>query len=85
MPAWTEVLGDRAIGGEEPLCMPWRLKPLHAPLALPGGLVGVLCAIIQIPMLAFGASGLSTTCHFYDTSLRHSVLHMSWRMLRCLG
>ena len=30
----------------------WRLEPLHAALSLACGQVGVLCAIIEIPMLA---------------------------------
>jgi hypothetical protein len=29
-----------------------RLKPLHAPLALPSRLVRVLCTIIEVAMLA---------------------------------
>jgi hypothetical protein len=32
--------------------MPWRLKALHAPLALAGGLVGVFRTVIQIAVLA---------------------------------
>ena len=52
MPARTEVLGDGTIGGEKPLGVAWGLEPLHAPLPLAGGLVRVLCAIIEIPMLA---------------------------------
>jgi hypothetical protein len=52
MPAWTEVLGDGTIGGKELLCLTRRLKPLHTPLALRGRLVGVLCTIIEVAMLA---------------------------------
>jgi len=49
--SWAEMLGNRSIRGEKPLGVPWRLEPLHAPLSLAGGLVGVLRAVIQIPML----------------------------------
>jgi hypothetical protein len=52
MPARAEVLGDGTVGGEELLGVPWRFEPLHAPLALTRGLVGVLGAVIEIPMLA---------------------------------
>jgi hypothetical protein len=48
----SEVLGDRPIGGEEPLRVSWRLEALHAPLPLAGRLVGVFRAVIQIPVLA---------------------------------
>ena len=51
MPARTEVLGDGPIGGEESLGMTRGLESLHAPLALPRGLVGVLSAVIEIPVL----------------------------------
>jgi hypothetical protein len=47
-----EVLGDGPIGGEEPLCVPWRFEPLDAPLPFTRALVGVLGAVIEIPMLA---------------------------------
>ena len=52
MPPRTEVLGDGTIGGKEPLGLTRRLKALHAPLALTGGLVGVLGTVIEIPVLA---------------------------------
>ena len=52
MPTRTEMLGDRPIGGKEPLCLTGRLKPLHAPLALTGRLVGVLRTVIETPVLA---------------------------------
>ena len=52
MASWAEVLGDRTIGGEEPLGVPWGLEPLHAPLPLAGRLVGVLRAVIEVPVLA---------------------------------
>jgi len=52
MPAWTKVLRERAISGEEPLGVTRGLKPVHALLPLPGGLVRILRPIIQIPVLA---------------------------------
>jgi hypothetical protein len=52
MSARAEMLGDRPIGGEKLLGMARRLKPLHAPLALAGGLVRVLCTVVEIPVLA---------------------------------
>jgi hypothetical protein len=52
MPAWSEVLGDGPIGGEKPLCVPSGLESLHAPLPLAGRLVGVLCAVVQVAVLA---------------------------------
>src|SRR5262245_478232 len=48
----AEVVGDGTIGGEEALGMPGGLEPLHAPLPLAGGLVGVFGAIVEIAMLA---------------------------------
>ena len=51
MPTRAEMLGDGAIGGEEPLGVPWRFEPLHASLPLAGRLVGVLRPIVQIPVL----------------------------------
>ena len=52
MSAGAEVLRDGPIGGKELLCLIGRLKPLHTPLALPGGLVRVLRPIVEIPVLA---------------------------------
>jgi hypothetical protein len=52
MTAWTEILGNRTIGGEEPLGVPCGLKPLHAPFPLAGRLVGVLGTVVEIAMLA---------------------------------
>jgi hypothetical protein len=51
MPTWTEMLGDGAKSGEEPLSMPRGLKPLHTALSLASGLVRVLRAMIEIPRL----------------------------------
>ena len=64
MPTWTEVLGDGANGREKPLGVARGLKPVHAPLALTGGLVRVLRTIIEIPMLAMFHSWeqLSLSC-----------------------
>jgi hypothetical protein len=52
MPARSKVLGDRTIGGEEPLGVPWGLKPLHASLPLACRLVGIFRAVVQIAVLA---------------------------------
>ncbi len=52
MTARLEVLGDRPIGGEKPLCLAWGLEPLHAPFPLPCWLVGVLGAVIEIAVLS---------------------------------
>ena len=57
MPAWTEMLGDGAMGREEALGVARRLKPLHASLALARGVVGVLGAMIERPVLAMFHSG----------------------------
>ncbi len=51
MPARAEVLGNRTIRGEKPLGLSWGLEPLHAPLPLAGGLMGVLCAVIERAVL----------------------------------
>jgi hypothetical protein len=42
---------DGAIGGEKALCMAWGLESPHTPLALAGGLVGILSAIVEIAVL----------------------------------
>jgi hypothetical protein len=51
MPARAKVLRNGTIGGEEPLRLSWGLEPLHAPLALPGGLGGVLRPIVERAVL----------------------------------
>jgi hypothetical protein len=53
----AKVLGNRTIGGEEPLGLPGRFKPLHAPFPLAGRLVGVFGSIIQIAVLAVFDTG----------------------------
>jgi hypothetical protein len=52
MPARTEVLGDRTIGGKEPLSVAGGLEPLHASLPLTRRLMRILRPIIEIPVLA---------------------------------
>jgi hypothetical protein len=54
MSAWTEMLGDRIIGGEESLRLTRGFKSLRPPLPLAGGLMRILGAIIEIPVLAMG-------------------------------
>ena len=48
MPTRSEVLGNRTIRGEKPLCLSWGLEPLHAPLPLARGLMGVFRTVIEI-------------------------------------
>jgi hypothetical protein len=48
----VEVLRDGTIGREESLGVTQRLEPLHAPLPLAGGLMGVFGPIVQIAVLA---------------------------------
>jgi hypothetical protein len=52
MPAWSEVLGNRPIGGEEALRVPGGLEPLHPSLPLTRGLVRVLRPIVEVQVLA---------------------------------
>ena len=52
MPTRAEVLHDGTIGGEESLGLARGLKPLHVSLALTCGLVRILSAIVEIPVLA---------------------------------
>jgi hypothetical protein len=51
MPAWTKGLGNGAIGREKLLCLAWRFEPLPAPLALAGGVMRVLRAVMEIAVL----------------------------------
>src|SRR4051794_6784209 len=52
MPPRTEMLGDRAIGGEKPLSVPRGLEPLPVSLPLAGRRVGVLRPVIEVAGLA---------------------------------
>jgi hypothetical protein len=47
----TEVLGDGTIGREETLGLARRFEPLHAPFPLAGGLMRLLCPIIERAVL----------------------------------
>src|SRR5271163_3404685 len=49
MPSRPKVCGDAAEGGQESLRMPQRFEAFHRPFALPGGLMRVLGAVVQIP------------------------------------
>ena len=62
------MLCDRPIGREEALCLTQRLKPLHAPLALTSGLVGVFRAIVEIPMLAMFHAGENLSLRAYPNN-----------------
>ena len=57
MLAEPEVLGNGTIGGKKALGVSGGLEALHVSLPPVGGLVGVLRAIIQIPVLAMCYSG----------------------------
>jgi hypothetical protein len=46
--AGSEVRGDEAEGGQEPLGRADGVEAFHGPFALPGGLVGVLASVIQV-------------------------------------
>ena len=52
MPSWAEVLGNRPMGRKKALGVPWGCKPLQASLALAGGLLRLLGAVIQAAVLA---------------------------------
>ena len=52
MPTRTEMLGDGTVRREKTWSVAGRFKPLHASLPLTGRVVGVLGAILEIPMLA---------------------------------
>jgi hypothetical protein len=49
--SWSAVLRNRPIRGEKALRVPWRREALHPALPLAGGLLGVLRAVVQIPVL----------------------------------
>ena len=51
MASWSEMRGDDSVHLDEALRMVARLKPAHPPLALTRGLMGVLGAVVQIPVL----------------------------------
>ena len=52
MLARSEMLGNGTIRRQKPLRAPRRLELLHVLCALAGGVVEILGAIIEIPMLA---------------------------------
>ena len=52
MAARSEVGRDGPIGGEKALRVVWGLESPHAPLSLTGRLVGILGAIVEIPVLS---------------------------------
>jgi hypothetical protein len=57
MLSWAEMLRNGTIGGEQPLGLPSRLEPLHAPLPLAGGLVRILRPSVQMALLAMFHTG----------------------------
>ena len=52
MTTWAEVPHDGPLGREKTLRLARGFEPLHTSLPLPGGLMRVLGAIIEIPVLA---------------------------------
>jgi hypothetical protein len=72
MTARTKSVERWDLGGKKPLGLAWGLETLHASLPLPGRLVRVLRAIIEIPMLVMfhpwedlalsGSIGLQFVC-----------------------
>jgi hypothetical protein len=67
MPARSEVLGNRPIGGEKPLCLVWGLEPLHAAFPLPCWLVRVLGAVVEIPVLAVFYAVRMVSVYWFQT------------------
>ena len=57
MPARTEMLGDRAISGKESLGVCGGLEPVQVALSLASRLMRILCAVVEIPVLAMFHSG----------------------------
>src|SRR5688572_22996877 len=57
MPARTEMLGDRTISGKESLGVCGGLEPVHVSLSLASRLMRILCAVVEIPMLAMFHAG----------------------------
>jgi hypothetical protein len=52
MASRSEVLGEETICAEAALRMPRRFESLQAPLPLTGRLVGILRAVVEVPVLA---------------------------------
>ncbi len=75
MPTGPKVRRDAAQRGQEPLRVPDRLEAFHRPLALPGRLVRVLGAVIQLlrpAMLHRRHCG-----HRVSARLDHNVEHVA--------
>ena len=51
MAARVEMLADRGVGGEKPLCLPRRLEPLHLSFSSSRRLVRILGPIVEIAAL----------------------------------
>src|SRR3712207_3381428 len=45
--AEMEEIADLVVGGEEALCLPGRLEPLHLPFSSPCRLVRVFCPVVE--------------------------------------
>jgi hypothetical protein len=94
MSARAEVLGDGTIGREETLGLARGFEPLHTLLPLTGGLVRVLRAIIQRPVLAMFhpredlSLGGSVALEFIDNDharyVRQALEELAEELLCCL-
>jgi hypothetical protein len=94
MPSQAEVLCDGAIRGQKALGMPGGFEPLHPPLALAGGVMRVLGAVVQIPVLPmfhprqeFPLGGLIALQFVRDDDPRHvrqPSQQFAEKLLRCL-
>ena len=52
MAARAEMLGNRAVGGEEPLGVARGFEPVQVSFSLTSWLMRILRAVVQIPVLA---------------------------------
>jgi len=89
---WTEVRGDRAVGGEEALCVARGRATPHPAFPLPGRLMGMLRPVMQAlvpPMLDAGqyrAPRRAVTGEFVgDHHARHGAQALEQRAEKLLG
>ena len=81
----SEMLGNRPIGGKEALRVSCGFQPLHAPLALAGGLVRILRAVIEIAVLTMLCEGRAAVRRFPWTTRACYTLRRSLRMMDTPG
>ena len=94
MPTRSKGLGPRTRRGEDAWRLPGGLQPLHPPLPLPGGLVRVLGAVVEIAGLAMGhprealprrgASTLQLVRHAHPWYARQALEPLAEEFLRGL-